>query len=261
MIHSTPRPVFHTEFTMVLDQEVLNQAAEMIRQGDVIALTGAGVSTESGIPDFRSKGGLWERYDPYDYAHIASFRQNPERVWKMLSELRETLDGKRPNGAHKALSRLEKAGLLRGIITQNIDGLHQAAGSQRVVEFHGNGQTLSCLECRTSVPQDDVSELVPPRCNQCDSILKPDVVFFGEEIPSQAIWASEELLRDTRCVLVCGTSAEVFPASQIPEVVKKNGGTVIECNLSPALGNSVVDLRLLGKAGETLPALAQLLGL
>ncbi len=240
--------------------EALEMAANIIRAGNVVALTGAGVSTESGIPDFRSKGGLWERFDPYDYAHIASFRQNPERVWKMLAELRETLTGKQPNGAHTALARMEASGLLKGVITQNIDGLHQAGGSRRVVEFHGNGQTLSCLECRESVPREAVSDQMPPRCGQCGAILKPDVVFFGEEIPSQAIWGSEELLDNADAVLVCGTSAEVYPASQIPQVVKMRGGKIIECNLSPALNASIVDLRLLGKAGETLPALADLLG-
>ena len=128
------------------EQAPLVRAAEIVRKGHVIALTGAGVSTESGIPDFRSKGGLWERFDPYDYAHIASFRHDPERVWTMLFELRETLRDKEPNGAHLALAHLEKSGVLDGVITQNVDGLHQAAGSKRVVEFHGNGQTLSCLE-------------------------------------------------------------------------------------------------------------------
>ena len=248
------------EFVMPRDTEALTQAAKIISRGQVVALTGAGVSTESGIPDFRSKGGLWERYDPYDYAHIASFRQNPKRVWNMLAELQDTLADKHPNGAHTALARLEKAGILRGVITQNIDGLHQAAGSKRVVEFHGNGQTLSCLECRQSMPKSEAGSQLPPRCGQCNAILKPDVVFFGEEIPPQAIWRSEELLDGAQTVLVCGTSAEVFPASQIPQLIKMRGGQIIECNLSPALDASITDIRLLGKAGQTLPALADFLG-
>jgi NAD-dependent deacetylase len=245
---------------MSFDRPSLEKAANILREGNVVVLTGAGVSTESGIPDFRSAGGLWDRYDPYDYAHIASFRQNPERVWEMLAELRETLEGKKPNAAHRALATLEEVGLVRGVITQNIDGLHQAAGSKHVVEFHGNGQTLSCLECRESVSRHQVGEAHPPRCSACQAILKPDVVFFGEEIPPQAIWGSERLLEGAKTALVCGTSAEVFPASQIPTMVKQAGGTIIECNLEPALSSSVADIRLLGNAGETLPALVKALG-
>ena len=246
---------------MLPDPSILDKVAEVVSQGNVVALTGAGVSTESGIPDFRSVGGLWERYDPYDYAHIASFRQDPERVWKMLAELRETVDGKVCNGAHKALAKLESVGLLDGVITQNIDGLHQAAGSRIVVEFHGNGLTLSCLECRQSVPREAVEAQAPPRCADCGAILKPDVVFFGEEIPSAAIWQTEELLANVEAVLVCGTSAEVFPASQIPAMAKGAGATIIECNLEPALDASVADLRLLGPVGTTLPALIRALKL
>ncbi len=148
-----------------------------------VALTGAGISVESGIPDFRSAGGLWEKFNPMEYATIDAFIRDPRKVWRMLTSLADLLEQAEPNPAHSALARLEKAGLLTGVVTQNVDNLHQRAGSVRVVEFHGNGQRLLCLSCHKVYDAGDVGELgSPPQCG-CGEILKPDVVLFGEAIP------------------------------------------------------------------------------
>ncbi|MCZ6558934.1 MAG: NAD-dependent deacylase [SAR324 cluster bacterium] len=225
-----------------------------------IAFTGAGVSTESGIPDFRSAGGLWSRYDPAEYATLGAFLRNPEQVWKMLAELEEVLNAE-PNPGHRAMAELEAAGALAGIITQNVDGLHQAGGSKTVVEYHGSGRTFSCLTCRASYTRAEVKQMErPPRCTNtvrggaCAAILKPDVVFFDEPIPPQAIARSAQLMQGAELVLVVGTSCEVYPASEIPLRVRGQGGRIIEINLEPAAGLAP-HISLLGRFSEIMPAL------
>ncbi len=201
----------------------------------VVALTGAGVSTESGIPDFRSKGGLWSRYDPMEYGTISAFHKNPEKVWKMLAELLSIVDAE-PNSGHLALAKLEQMGLLSGIITQNIDLLHTKAGSKNVVEFHGSIDSLSCLNCQTHHPLNSVkSAPSPPACPHCQSLLKPDLIFFDEQIPDDILYQSQHLLQDADCLLVTGTSCSVIPASFIPTQIHAKGGTIIELNLEPVL--------------------------
>lgn len=237
-------------------EAALEPVARAMVDGHAVALTGAGVSTESGIPDFRSPGGLWDRFDPFEFAHIDSFRRDPERVWEMLVELRGMVEGAKPNPGHVALAELEWAGLLDGIITQNIDGLHTRAGSKRVVEFHGNGAQLRCLRCDRLYDRGEVpAEPIPPRCQSCQTILKPDAVFFGEAIPARAISGSQELMRSARVLLVCGTSAEVYPAARIPMVAKTHGVVVCEFNLEASLASAFVDHRVAGPVGRTLPAL------
>jgi len=216
----------------------IKQAARLLRNAKkAIALTGAGASTESGIPDFRSKDGLWSRYDPMEYGTISAFRSNPEKVWKMLAELMLIVDAQ-PNPGHLALARLEQQGILTGIITQNIDLLHTKGGSKNVVEFHGSINSLSCLDCGTNHPYHTIqSEPAPPACPHCQSLLKPDVVFFDEQIPPEVFTRAQSLLQNTDCLLVAGTSCSVIPASLIPSQVYGNGGTIIELNLEPALGH------------------------
>jgi NAD-dependent deacetylase len=223
-----------------------------------VALTGAGVSVESGIPDFRSKGGLWTKFPPEEYAHIQAFRRDPVKIWRMLAEMEAVLDGADPNPGHIALAELEEAGILDGIITQNIDGLHQEAGSEKVVEFHGSHRTLSCLACGGSYTRKEAQQRpTPPPCD-CGALLKPDVIFFGEMIPADALDFSNQWVQHCRVMLVAGTSAEVVPASQMPLIAKQRGAVVIEINVEPTLlTRSVTDIFLRGKTGEILPQLSE----
>lgn len=256
--------------------QVIEIAAEWLRNArKAIALTGAGVSTESGIPDFRSAAGLWSRYDPAEYATLGAFTRNPAKVWNMLAELEGLLDA-RPNAGHVALAELERMGAVHGIVTQNIDGLHQAAGSRTVVEYHGSNRTFTCLTCGRRFPREAVRAMptIPnsrmPRPVECKRAkepgggipcaLKPDVVFFDEMIPLEAVLASERLIAGADLILVIGTSCEVYPAAAIPAQVRRQGGKVIEINLEPA-ADLRPDLLLRGKFGDILPRLAsRLLG-
>ncbi len=237
--------------------EEVKRAAEIIASGRlVVALTGAGISVESGIPAFRGSQGLWEKYDPMEYAHISSFLRNPEKVWGMLVELYEIVKNAKPNPAHYALAELEKLGRCHAVITQNVDALHQKAGSERVIEFHGTGETLTCLSCgkRFRVEEIDLGR-IPPRC-ECGGVLKPDIVFFGESIPPDALEESFDLARRCDVVLVVGTSAQVYPAAQIPQTAKAHGAKVIEVNLEPTpLTSSITDIFCQGSASKVLPAI------
>ncbi len=159
-------------------KELIQQASDIIINSSMtLALTGAGISVESGIPDFRSAGGLWSKFDPAEYATITAFRANPEKVWGMLREMGKVVGEARPNKAHVGLGELEKMGRLHYIITQNIDNLHQLGGSRNVIEYHGNSSTLSCLWCGKSYRPEEKKDEMPPKC-ECRKILKPDVVFF-----------------------------------------------------------------------------------
>lgn len=239
-------------------EERYRQAAEILKDAKtVICLTGAGISVESGIPDFRGAGGLWAKYDPMEYAHIDAFRRNPGKIWKMVFELMEITMNALPNPAHLSLAELEKRSMLRSIITQNIDNLHQAAGSRNVIEFHGNASRLDCLNCGQSYGASEFDlNGSPPLCRDCSAVLKPSVVFFGEAIPMRALAESERLSNLADAILVIGTSAVVYPASSIPFIVKSNGGRVIEMNLeSTGLTHSITDVFIQGPAGKTLPEL------
>ena len=239
-------------------QERMTRAAEAICQSQkTLALTGAGISVESGIPDFRSRGGLWERFDPMEYGTIEAFQADPEKVWKMLEEVSVLLDQARPNPAHTGLARLQKMGLLQAIITQNIDNLHQEGGASRVIEYHGNANTLSCLRCKQQYNAHEIEGQGPPKCD-CGQILKPDVVFFGEPIPLKALQESYELAADCNTLLVLGTSAEVAPANTLPQAAKDGGATVIEINVEPTvLTNYLTDIFLQGKASEVVGKLVR----
>ena len=235
-------------------QGLAERAADVIIGSKVtLALTGAGISVESGIPDFRSAGGLWSRYDPAEYATISAFRADPEKVWKMLLEMDEIVGQAKPNNAHLAMGELEKIGLLHGIITQNIDNLHQAGGSKNVIEYHGNSSTLSCLWCGKGYKTEEKRGETPPRC-ACRNVLKPDVIFFGEAIPEDAMRRSFELASSAQALLVVGTSAVVSPVNTIPSVAKRNGATIIEVNKERThLTDSLTDIFFQGNAGEIMP--------
>jgi NAD-dependent deacetylase len=220
-----------------------------------VALTGAGISVESGIPDFRSACGLWAKYDPSVYANIESFRTNPKLVWEIIFDMMDTVFGARPNPAHRALARLEKMGYLKSIITQNIDNLHQMAGSTKVIEYHGNVSRLECLECGEHYSRDEftISEKKIPQCRKCREILKPSVVFFGELIPHLAMTNSNREVMNADAVIVVGTSAIVYPVAAIPLAAKRNGALIIEFNIEKTdLTTSVTDVYIEGPAGSTL---------
>ncbi len=240
-------------------RRALDRAAEAIsRRGRVAVLTGAGISVESGIPDFRSPGGLWTRYPPQDYATLSAFRRDPVRVWRMLAEMEAVLDAARPNAGHRALAGLEEAGVVQGVITQNIDGLHQDAGSRRVVEFHGSHRTLTCLACGRRFSRADArARGLPPPC-ECRELLKPDVVFFGEMIPEAALSESYRMVGGCGVMLVVGTSAEVAPANQMPWVARRHGAVVVEVNLEPSsLTEGATDVFLQGPASLVLQELSE----
>ncbi len=238
---------------------LIEKAAEIIvKSKNLIALTGAGISVESGIPDFRSAGGLWDKYDPSIYATIEAFHKMPGKVWEMIFDMIELTSSAKPNSGHEALSELESMGLIKSVITQNIDNLHQRAGSINVIEFHGNALRLICLRCGTGYGLEDyrIPERVVPLCRNCQRILKPTVIFFGEMIPQRALFESNFLAESADAVLVVGTSAVVYPAAAIPEVAKQNGAFIIEINLEETgLSENITDIFLQGESGKVLPGL------
>jgi NAD-dependent protein deacetylase/lipoamidase len=195
------------------------QLADLVRDAQpCVVLTGAGVSTESGIPDFRSASGIWAQYDPMEYATIDAFRRDPAKVWDFYSKRLGVLADARPNAAHVALAELERRGLVEAVITQNVDRLHQAAGSVNVVEVHGSIKTASCLGCGHREGFERVVELLPvPYCAHCGGVLKPDVVMFGELLPEGAMERAYELVRGAGLLLVVGSSLEVYPVAGLPE--------------------------------------------
>ena len=197
--------------------------AELILQAQpCVVLTGAGTSTESGIPDFRSAGGIWARYDPMEYATIDAFRRDPAKVWDFYSKRLGVLADAKPNAAHLALAELERRGLVEAIVTQNVDRLHQAAGSVQVVEVHGSIRTASCLACGHREPFERVVELLPvPACERCGAVLKPDVVMFGELLPADALDRATELVLGAGLLLVVGSSLEVHPVAGLPDLAER----------------------------------------
>lgn len=246
-------------------EDLIYRVADCLaRAKNAVALTGAGISTESGIPDFRSPGGLWTRVDPGEFS-IDRFLQNPARFWRLHCELKASGDfnlaAASPNRAHYALARMEQMGILKCVITQNVDNLHQRAGSVEVVEFHGNLLRASCMKCRSLEPIEEVEARVTggteetPRCGKCGGLVKPDAVFFGEAIPSKALAISQIQTQKCDVLLVVGTSLQVFPAAQIPLSAKLKDPTafIIEVNREPsALHQQVADILLLGGAGDIL---------
>jgi len=213
------------------DTSYLAEAAGLLTESkNIVALTGAGISVESGIDDFRSPGGLWSHFPPEEYGTIEVFKRNPEKAWKLFRTLGKGLMGKKPNDGHRVLAGLEGDGNLKGIVTQNIDNLHQDAGSRRVIEIHGDHKHLQCIECGYLCEGDEsvLDESSLPRCVDCSSVLKPNVVLFGEQV--RALDEINVLLHRCDLLLVIGTSAQVYPAASIPQQVKIQGGSIFEFN-------------------------------
>ncbi len=215
---------------------------------------------ESGIPAFRGTQGMWEKYDPMEYATIGAFLRDPEKVWAMLSEMIDVLFRAVPNPAHFGLAEMEERGILRSVITQNVDGLHQAAGSRRVIEFHGSAGELICLSCWNRYPsREKIRDGIPPRC-ECGRILKPNLVLFGEPIPWTAQEEAESEAERCGVLLVIGTSAQVTPACDIPRLSKKKGAIIVEINPEETpLTHTVTDLHLRERAGEAVSMLLEFL--
>ncbi len=238
----------------------LKEAAELIKKSKhVIAFTGAGISVESGIPPFRGSTGLWNKYDPI-VLDINYFFTNTMDAWIVIRELFYDFFGKaKPNPAHKGLAQLEEKGIIKAIITQNIDNLHQEAGSKTVYEFHGTARTMICTKCGDKYHSSDVNlKNLPPKCKKCNGILKPDFIFFGEGIPEEANRLSFLAAEQSDVFIVIGTTGEVMPASMLPTSAKRNGAKIIEINIEPSnFTNQITDILLEGKAGEIIPKLVR----
>ncbi len=236
--------------------------ADLLRErGPAVVLTGAGISTESGIPDFRSPTGIWAKYDPQEYATIEAFRADPVKVWSFYSLRFRALTEAAPNTGHLALAELERIGHVSAVVTQNIDLLHERAGSRDVVEVHGSIRTTTCPGCGARYGVDEVLRLLErapePRCRECGAVLKPDVVFFGELLPEAAIDRAYELARSTRLLVVVGSGLEVWPVSQLPEETRRGGGVVAIVNRGPTTFDDRAVVKIDGGAGETLSALVE----
>jgi NAD-dependent deacetylase len=235
------------------------QLASLIRDNQpCVVLTGAGVSTESGVPDFRSASGIWAEFDPREYATLGAFRRDPEKVWRFYAPRFAMLTEAEPNAAHLALAALERRGLVRAVITQNIDLLHQRAGSAEVIEVHGTIRTSSCPGCEASYPLAEVVPLIEvhdaPPCPACGAILKPDVVFFDELLPEGAIERATALAEEAGLLLVVGSSLEVYPVADLPRSTLAAGGKVAVVNRTPTWVDARAELVLRGSAGEVLSA-------
>jgi NAD-dependent deacetylase len=227
-----------------------------------VVLTGAGISTESGIPDFRSPGGIWERYDPFEVANIDAFRRDPARVWEFYALRLQALAEAEPNDGHLALAELEEQGWIGAIVTQNVDGLHQRAGSRDVVEVHGSLREAECVHCGVRVPTEDAIASLPlPPCSECGEVLKPGVVMFGELLPVEAIERAQALAAEAGVLLVVGSSLEVHPVAALPSATLSSGGALAIVNRGSTPWDSEAELVLDAPAGETLRALASALGI
>ena len=228
----------------------------LVERQPCVVLTGAGVSTESGIPDFRSPTGIWAEFDPLEYASLDAFDADPAKVWRFYAPRFAVLTEAEPNSAHLALAELERRGLVNAVVTQNIDLLHERAGSREVVEVHGSIRSSTCLSCRTSMPLAEVVAQLEsadaPTCPSCGAVPKPDVVFFGELLPEAAIDRAYGLAGEAGLLLVVGSALEVWPVAELPLVTRRAGGSVAIVNRGPTAADREAELRIEGSAGETL---------
>ena len=214
-----------------------------------VVLTGAGISAESGIPTFRSRDGLWKKFDPMVYASVEVFRRDPSKYWQIRGDFIRNYDTYRPNAAHRALVELEQMGIVRRVITQNIDGLHRKAGSREVIEIHGSLREIICQQCGKTYLAPDIPEGNPPHC-ECGGVLKPNTVLFGEQLPPEALEVAIRESSTCRVMLVIGTSAVVYPAAHLPVVAKQHGAKIVEINIERAFPDA--DHVFLEKAGTAM---------
>jgi NAD-dependent protein deacetylase/lipoamidase len=227
------------------------------RRRPCVVLTGAGISTESGIPDFRSAGGIWEQYAPAEVGHIDAFRRDPARVWEFYALRFGALGSAEPNDGHRALAELEQQGWIGAVVTQNVDGLHQRAGSREVVEAHGSLREAECIHCGVRIPIEDALASLPlPPCPECGEVLKPGVVMFGELLPAAAMERAQVLAAEAGLLLVVGSSLEVHPVAGLPGQTLAAGGALAIVNRGGTQWDSRADPVLDASAGETLGGLA-----
>lgn len=244
------------------NQQAIETAAQLIiksRRG--VVLTGAGISTPSGIPDFRSTGGLWQRYDAFEVASLSAFRYQPENFFQWLRTIAVDIQRANPNPAHLALSKLEDAGHIRTIITQNVDGLHQRAGSRNVLEVHGTLLTATCIRCYRNYkaqgliePFLETGEI--PHCTECGGILKPDIILFEEQLPYKTWATAENACRASDLFIVVGSSLEVMPVAGLPVLAVERGAPLVIINKSPTYLDIRADVVITGDAAEILPVIA-----
>jgi NAD-dependent deacetylase len=243
----------------------VQRAAELLSGGRKgLALTGAGVSAESGIPTFRGEGGLWTKFDPVKVSSIDTFLADPSGYWQAAKERGNIALAAKPNPAHEALAAMEAAGRLVAVVTQNTDGLHQAAGTRHVIELHGSGRSVECLECGRREPRADVQARLevemPPRCRHCGSgLLKPTVVLFGEAMPAAAVQEAYALAEQAEVMLVVGSSLVVYPAADIPLAAIRAGARMVVVNAEPTPFDRLAEVVIHGRAGEVLPEIAALI--
>jgi len=225
----------------------------------VTALSGAGVSAESGVPTFRDPGGIWEKFRPEQLANFEAFMSDPDFVWSWYQHRREIMREVKPNAGHYALAEMENIFEEFNLITQNIDNLHHRAGSKRVTELHGNIERNYCLKCRTFYNEVDVREKSVLKCEKCGGLIRPDVVWFGEMLPIDALQYAERCASESEVFFSIGTSAEVYPAAMMPMIAKQSGAYVVEINIKPTALTHDIDEMIQGKSGEILDKLVKLL--
>ena len=244
--------------------DAIRRAARLIKASrKAVVLTGAGYSTPSGVPDFRSQGsGLWTKYLPMEVASLSTFRYDPEKFFAWLRPLASHMMGAKPNRAHIALAELENAGYIKAIVTQNIDFLHQRAGSKTVLEIHGTFNTLTCISCYRQYSSMDfmesyISDGVTPYCPDCHNLLKPDVILFEEQLPVRTWMLAQEASSTCDLMLVAGTSLEVMPSASLPVKALDNGAHLIMVNKSPTFIDERADLLFLDDVAEIIPRIAK----
>jgi NAD-dependent deacetylase len=236
----------------------LDKAVKIIKNSEnIVVFSGAGISTESGIPDFRSENGIWSRYDPSLHANYFVFLENPEPFWTMHTELSEELDDAQPNAAHEAIAELEKMGKVNSVITQNIDMLHQKAGSGKyddvpVYELHGSYAKIKCIDCGKEYELDEIDTKKEPYpvCKECSGYIKPKVILFGESLPVGVFNSAIRSVKGADCLLMIGSSLQISPANSIPSTAKQHGAKVIFINKEPTVMDDLADVIVQGKAAE-----------
>ncbi len=247
----------------MFSEKDIEQARELIASAKkVCALTGAGISVDSGIPDFRSEGGLWTRFDPLEYATYESFLKNPAKFWEMGHYLASVLLDAEPNQAHQALADFEKHGTMIGIITQNIDNLHQRAGSSKVIELHGNYLRAYCMKCGKEFVGEELHRRVaegetPPTCRDCGGVIKSEAILFGEPLPEDAMEEALRICKEADLMIVAGTSLEIYPAAYLPQLAKNAGAKIVLVNLHGTNRDNIADVVLRGRAEEILPRILE----
>ena len=247
-----------------LDRENIKKAAKiLLNSKNSIVLTGAGISTESGIPDFRGEDGIWKKYKPELYGNIQTFLKDPSKFWKMAEEIAPTLFNATPNPGHLALAELENMKLIKAIITQNIDELHQKAGAIIVYEVHGNINRFTCLGCRASYTKEQVinklkkKKGLPPQCDYCTAPLRPSVVLYGENLPNFEKYMSIDLAKKTEVMLIAGSSLTVSPVCDLPVYTLKGGGRLIIVNDQPTHLDDKAEIVINNKTGIILPLIVE----